>query len=421
MKYLVLDTNVFLHYKDFEQIDWKSIVGDDVTICVAQVVLGEIDKHKDQSRGRIQKRAKKISSRFSEIFLQDLSPQLNVEVMDNPPSSSFNDEQYHKDINDDWIILSALHSVHPDKDIMIASGDNRILLKAKNHGLGYYLMPDTLLLAEEPSDEEKEIRQLKQQLARYENRRPEPKIEFEDETDLLTIVKPTFVDIQKELKAYEEQLRSNHAYQSITDEHRSDMELLVQQTLNLTYSTPSQQKEYNKELDEYFKKKITLKEVQLGKQFLEQRFVKLDFWLCNTGTAALGDTIIFINFPENVAIYTQESKVKVKCEDPAEPILKNNLTGYNQSLMGIINSNHKHYETYDLWDAKKKLDHQELKFSSARIIHGMKYALDNRKEDYYIDIAHCNNFTIKWSIMDSNLIEPVSGELHVVIKEQTDT
>ena len=128
MKYLILDTNVFLHYKDFEQIDWKSIVGDDVTICVTQVVLGEIDKHKDQSRGRIQKRAKKISSRFSEIFLQDLSSQLNVEVMGNPPSSAFNDEQYHKDINDDWIILSALHSDHPDEDIMIASGAGAVPL-----------------------------------------------------------------------------------------------------------------------------------------------------------------------------------------------------------------------------------------------------------------------------------------------------
>ena len=421
MKYLVLDTNVFLHYKDFEQIDWKSMVGDDVTICVAQFVLGEIDKHKDQSRGKIQKRAKKISSRFSEIFLQGVTPQIYVEVIDNPPSYAFNDEQYHKEINDDWIILSALHSVYPGADIMIVSGDIGILLKAKNHGLGYYLMPDTLLLAEEPSDEEKEIRQLKQQLARYENRRPEPVIEFEGETDLLTIVKPTFVDIQKELKAYEELLRLNHTYQSITDEPRSDMDLLVHQTLNLTYSTPSQRKEYNKELDEYFKKKIKLKEIQLGKQFLEQRFVKLFFWLSNIGTAALGDTMIFIKFPENVAIYTQESKVNVKCEDPAKPILKNNLTGYNQSLMGIINSNQKHYETYELWDVKNKLDHQELKFSSMRLIHGMKCALENRKEDYYIDIARCGNFCIKWSVMDSNLIEPVSGELHVVIKEQTDT
>ena len=362
MKYLVLDTNVFLHYKDFEQIDWKSLVGDDVTICVAQFVLGEIDKHKDQSRGKIQKRAKKISARFSEIFLKEVSTQINIEVMDNPPSSAFNDEQYHKDINDDWIILSALYSPYSDTDIVMVSGDNGILLKAKRHGLGYLLIPDTLLLAEEPSDEEKEIRQLKQQIAKYENRLPEPKVEFENETDLLKISKPTFVDMQKELKEYEDQLRANHAYQPTTDRKDREGLFAMSSSLNLTYSTPAQRKEYNEELDEYLKKKVMLKHVQLGKQFMEQRLVKLDFWLSNVGTAALGDTIIFITFPDDVAIYTQKSKVNVKCEDPAEPILKNNLTGYNNSLMGIVNSGHKHYETYELWDVKKKLDNQELKF-----------------------------------------------------------
>ena len=71
MKYLVLDTNVYLHYKDFEQVDWKTLMADDVTICVPFVVLSEIDKHKDQSRGKIQKRAKKLSSRFSEVFLRN--------------------------------------------------------------------------------------------------------------------------------------------------------------------------------------------------------------------------------------------------------------------------------------------------------------------------------------------------------------
>ncbi len=416
MKYLVLDTNVFLHYKDFEQIDWKSLVGDDVTICVTQFVLGEIDKHKDQSRGKIQKRAKKISARFSEIFLKGASPQIDIEVMGNPPSSAFNDEQYHKDINDDWILLSALNSPYADADIVMVSGDNGILLKAKRHGLGYLLMPDTLLLAEEPSDEEKEIRQLKQQIAKYENRLPEPKVEFENETDLLKIAKQTFVDIQKELKEYEEQLRASHAYQPTTDRKDRDGLFAMSSSLNLTYSTPAQRKEYNEELDEYFKKKVMLKQVQLGKQLMEQRMVKLDFWLCNVGTAALGDTVIFINFPDDVAIYTQKSKVNVKCEDPAEPILKNNLTGYNNSLMTVINSDHKHYETYELWDVKKKLDHQELKFFASRLIHGMKYRMEDRNEDYYIDIAACGNFTIKWSIMDSNLIDPVKGELHVVVE-----
>lgn len=28
MKYLLLDTNIYLHYIDFEQIDWGTIIGD---------------------------------------------------------------------------------------------------------------------------------------------------------------------------------------------------------------------------------------------------------------------------------------------------------------------------------------------------------------------------------------------------------
>ena len=46
----------------------------------------------------------------------------------------------------------------------------------------------------------------------------------------------------------------------------------------------------------------------------------------------------------------------------------------------------------------------------------MKYRMEDRNEDYFIDIATCGKFTIKWSIMDSNLIDPVMGELHVVVE-----
>ena len=118
MKYLVLDTNIYLHYKDFEQIDWKSLFKDDVTICVPQRVIEEIDKHKDQSRGKLQKRARKLSARFSEILLQDAATKVPVEIMDNPPSTAFDDPQYHKEVADDWIILSALHSSQGLADVV---------------------------------------------------------------------------------------------------------------------------------------------------------------------------------------------------------------------------------------------------------------------------------------------------------------
>lgn len=40
MKYLFLDTNIYIHYIDVEQINWNKIVGDaDITIVVPRITL----------------------------------------------------------------------------------------------------------------------------------------------------------------------------------------------------------------------------------------------------------------------------------------------------------------------------------------------------------------------------------------------
>lgn len=398
MKYLVLDTDVYLHYKDFEQVDWKALMDDDVTVCVPMVVLGEIDKHKDQSRGKIQKRAKRMSSRFSEIFLQGADSAFPVEEMDNPPSTAFDDTRFHKDINDDWIILSAIHSSLDPSSLVVVSGDNGVLLKAKHFGLGFFKMPDDLLVSEGPTEEEKEIKKLKEQLAKHEARLPKPLVEFEDLTDRLEIVKPTFVDIQKELDAYEKQLKASYPYKTLG---RGSAYGLIEK--------------YNRELDEFFEKKIELKRCQLLKQFLDQRFVKIEFWLGNKGTSSLGDTVVFITFPSTVLVYDKECKTHVRLEDPKEPVLKDSRSSYAQGFVFPLPSS-KSYENVELWDVDKVLDHQEFKYHSSKLIHNLCKPL-NSQELLYIDIAECGNFTIDWTIFDSELIEPVYGELHVIVKE----
>lgn len=418
MKYVVLDTNVYLHYKDFEQIDWKSLLNDDVTVCVPQRVFEEIDKHKDLNKGKIQRKAKRLSARFSEIFLQGTAPRVPVEVLSHPLATAFDDPQYHKEISDDWIILSALHSSFDNATLVIVSGDNGILLKAKQHGLGYFLMPDDLLLAEEASEEEREIKQLRQQLAKYESRLPDPKVEFEGETPLLAIEKPQFVNIKDELAAYELEIKGSHAYQSLTDApNSSNISYLFGSFTQLAYSTIEQRQEYNKKLDEYFEKKLRQKEIHLDQQFMEQRFSKINFILANIGTAPLGDTTIFVTFPPEVKLYSQESKVTVRVEDPMEPVLKNNINTIGANLASLQYGHQEKMEDIEIWSAKKTLDHHEFKYFSNRLTHGMCLPLDC-KEDIYIDLAQCGNFAIQWVIIDSELIDPVKGELHVVIKEQ---
>lgn len=416
MKYLVLDTNVYLHYVDFEQIDWKSKFNDDVTVCVPQRVFEEIDKHKDLNRGKIQRKAKHISARFSEIFLQGASPLVPVEVLNHPLATAFDDPQYHKEISDDWIILSALQSSYDNAALVIVSGDNGILLKAKQHGLGYFLMPDDLLLAEEASEEEKEIKQLRQQLDKFKNRLPNPKVEFEGETALLTIEKPQLINIKDELAAYEQELKGSHAYQPLTDARSSnDISYLFGSVTQLAYSTIEQREKYNKELDEYFEKKLKLKEFLLYHDVMEQRFRKISFILANVGTAPLGDTTVFFTFPAEVKLYSQKSKNTICLDDPAEPVLENNLNRFGPNLMSLQYGYKDKKKNIEIWSVKKTLDHQEFKYLSNRLTHRMCIPLKNN-EEIYIDISQCGNFAIKWEIIDSELIDPVEGELHVVVK-----
>jgi rRNA-processing protein FCF1 len=65
-KNLFLDTNIYLHYQSFDQIDWwKLLTSRRNTLSVSSVVLNELDKHKDEHRiRRIRKRAGAISTKL---------------------------------------------------------------------------------------------------------------------------------------------------------------------------------------------------------------------------------------------------------------------------------------------------------------------------------------------------------------------
>ena len=52
---------------DFEQIDWKKLIDSDFTIVVPPIVIREIDKHKDNNRGKIQSKAKAVSKKFGYV------------------------------------------------------------------------------------------------------------------------------------------------------------------------------------------------------------------------------------------------------------------------------------------------------------------------------------------------------------------
>lgn len=313
MKYVFLDTNIYLHYIDIDNIEWSDIIeDDDFIIVVPKIVIREIDRHKDQSRGKIQKRAKSISSKFSKILLDGIKSRYIIETCKDPSKECFEGGDFNKDINDDWFILSALKSGYDIQNIVVISSDNNLLLKAKENGLAYKKMPETYLIKEELSEEEKEIKALKQELEQYKNRQPKPAIRFCNGETRIVFKKPAKRDLEEELCVFMDNIKRENPY--LQDEEYK------YGSFNIIFRNAQEQiDKYNNELKDYFKEEEEYNRFLIQKNILDERFQEIKLCLINEGNAQTGDMNIFIEFPDEINLYGNKSKESIDNIPPIKP------------------------------------------------------------------------------------------------------
>lgn len=414
MKYLFLDTNIYLHYIDVEQIDWNEVVGDtNITIVVPRITIREIDQHKDQSRGKIQKRAKVISAKFAQAFLEEKTFKYPFALCDEPAASSFDGGKFNIHINDDWFILSALHSNYDVADIVVISSDTNLLLKAKENGLNFKRMLEKYQLKEELSDEEKEIKALKVELEKYRNRQPKLSILFENRDSKIIFKKPQERDLKEELILYMRNLKNKNPY-----EKKTNIDLYNSLGISLPLYSQEQIDQYNQELNDYFKEEEEYRHFLLQKEILDERFREISFCIKNDGTDQTGDMDIFIEFPAHVKLYNKYSKTS---RDDVAPIIPQ-INGINRKLLQSITIDKymtpfRRDETPQLycWDINQTIEDREFKFHRSNLNHKLILALDI-EDSIYIDTGICGSFDIQWYVVDSKQINPIEGTLNVIIK-----
>ena len=118
MLYVIPDTNIFLQCKALEELDWAATFPgiDTIFLTVPRVVVGEIDRLKNDGNARRAKRSRAAATRFREI-LRSESQQLTVRA-ENPrvilcfaPRARLLPENYPDldfAINDDRLVGEAL-------------------------------------------------------------------------------------------------------------------------------------------------------------------------------------------------------------------------------------------------------------------------------------------------------------------------
>jgi hypothetical protein len=176
--YLFLDTNIYLEFKDFDQIDWPSVVGyKRVCIVVPPIILTELDSFKnDQRSERRQSRSRKIIKKLRDIIFstapneEALIPgRAGVTLLAltrSPQVATYEGLDPHT--QDDLLIASILRftsdrpSVEPH-DIILIGDDTGCVMKARSHNIRVQELADQFRLPDEPTAAQKELNQLKRQ------------------------------------------------------------------------------------------------------------------------------------------------------------------------------------------------------------------------------------------------------------------
>jgi rRNA-processing protein FCF1 len=176
MQYLFIDSNLFLQCRPLEDLDWDCLVGrEEVTLLVPSAVLAELDKHKSDGNSRRAQRARR-ALQFLDCILKAPDDTVIVRMAPVKVIAQFAPEVSGdaSTSNDDAILfeVAEMTRTHGNQAVGLVTHDTNLKVKAKRKGLRFFQVPDKWLLAPEPDERDKRVRQLEEEVARLKRQTP---------------------------------------------------------------------------------------------------------------------------------------------------------------------------------------------------------------------------------------------------------
>jgi len=426
--YCFIDTNTFLHYRMFTEIDWcKEFEASHVTLVVCSAVIRELDKKKfSDPDAKVRGRAKKVITKLSEVgnksFHVQVKPGVELLFITREPIIDWNAEGLSPDINDDRVIAAILSEESMKSNVALVTSDLGMKLKAQSKGIRFHSLPDTLKLAEKKSPEEEENIKLRERLSRLENSLPILRLKLTSEQELLDFARFSFkkmpplstTDIEAELN----QIKKNLEY--IPPAPRNAINALL---LPLGVSQ-NEIERYNKEVEEYIKEMSEYLKAEWEYKEICSREVELKFILVNHGSSPAEDIDVFLHFP-NGFILIGEDKLPKAPHRPEDPVAPRTMAemfthlgkmNYPDLLRAIVPPTFSRHPKLEINRGPyiKKTKSYEVTYHEQKLKHGLQVELDPVYVIFpSIDSAH--SFNIDYSLFAANVPEEVKGRIHIII------
>lgn len=443
-----IDTNIFLHYQPFDQIDWLKIVkSDSVVLVIPPVTIRELNYYKDsQSRVYIKKRASEAIRRLTGLFDSSQNTKLgeNISVIfeDRDPLIDFAANHLSPIIQDDQLIANMImdRQESPGDHLILITSDLGLTLSAKagRHGIDTKRLPENLRLPDEPDQSENKIKQLEQQVHELSTKVPKLSLSYEDGTKHaeFTLSKDIVIsqsDIEQkitELKdKYPKRENSNSLDKPSSLETKfSSLELLKTQSVLGTISKDEINR-YNKEVESYLTSYSAYLLQSIEYENIKRRSIHLNITLANDGTTPAEDIDVYIHFPDGFKLLEgQDLPPSPQSPPPPTPPMTelekmseflNEKLVYDLPSLGRI-SNHIAPSVPPpnvLGPNIKRTGSYDVHFHIQRVKHNMLIPF-NPLFIIFDSFDAARSFTIEYEILAANLPDKVTGNLHVVIEKE---
>ena len=432
MQTVFLDTNIFLHFKLFNQIPWDNIVNSKkVKIIIAPIVISELDKHKYNERAKIRTRANKILKIFHKYIEKGLTTQINDKLelcflANQPLVETFNKFSLNISSQDDHLLASIKEykiDENEEPTILITS-DIGPILKSKPLNIKTLKMPEEYKLPFELDTTVKKIAKLEEENLNLKKRIPILKIYFSNKKIVkhFSIKPPIKFDseyIEYKIKELKEKYpkKSKDNLPSIGSNFKFGLNEIMASMINKNKDLIG---EYNKNLDNFFER---YKEYLIEYlYYLSQRRLsfEINFFVFNEGTVPAEDIDILLHFPNGFSLKRKIDQIE-KPKKPYPPRLKSpfeltfpifpNFPTINPYIPKLDNVNIRNVSIPSI----KKIHSYDVEFNIKYLKHNQYETLDPLIITFD-SFESVPNFSIDYKIQASNVPQEISGSLNLIYK-----
>ena len=445
-KAVFLDTNIYLHYQPFDQINWLETLGTSaVTIVVPPVTVRELNKHKElHPHPRVKERAgmvlKRLSSLFEPSFQTHLRDGIEVWLEDRDPVIDFAAFQLNPEIQDDNLIASIImfHNEKPATDVILVTSDGGLILttKAGRQGIHVVRLLDNLKLPEEPDPNQKRIRKLEQELREIKLKIPKLSLIFENGEQHIKFVLSQQVDLaQEELESQLDEIKRRYPkIEKRSEQSRNLPEHLasiVDEAANLSALVgnvvpPEEIDKYNTNLDKFYRFYGEYLRESAEYRNLQDRTVKLMIFVANNGTAPAEDVDVFMHFPDGFLLMNKrdfpEPTEPPKPPEKLRTQIQKLMESFSKPLISVP-SLHPHISAQIRPPSNvsviniKRTSSYDVDFHVQRIKHKLQEPADEPLYVVFQSFEGAQSFQIDYRILAANIPNELTGQLHVIIEK----